>query len=143
MTASEIIGKIEAVGGILSLNGNRIRCDAPKRARALVEALRPHRNEVLHLLREREQLAGHNNDAFADDASTCGWHLDPYNQSIEEMKDSKPPVMPEGGEHWAIDVYDPSGSRYCKLALRFKDFAEFLRRGQQFKRPQPQPEEQV
>jgi hypothetical protein len=38
----------------LTLNGDRVRYDVPKDARALVDALREHRDEVLRVLRDRE-----------------------------------------------------------------------------------------
>lgn len=55
MTASEIIREIEAAGGVLTLNGNRIHYDVPKEARALVDLLRRHRDEGLQALRGRRE----------------------------------------------------------------------------------------
>lgn len=57
MTALQIIHEIEAAGGVLTLNGDRIRYDVPMGARALVDVLRQHRDEVLQALRGRKEAA--------------------------------------------------------------------------------------
>jgi hypothetical protein len=55
VTASQIIREIEAAGGVLTLNGDRIQYDVPKLARPLVEVLRHQRDEVLEALRGRRE----------------------------------------------------------------------------------------
>ena len=57
MTASEIVQHIEAAGGVLALNGDRIQYDVPKAAGALLDAVRVHRGEVLEVLRQRQETA--------------------------------------------------------------------------------------
>jgi hypothetical protein len=53
VTALQIIQEVEAAGGILTLNGDRIQYDVPNEARALVDVLRNHRDEVSQALRGR------------------------------------------------------------------------------------------
>jgi len=57
VTASDIVQQIEAAGGVLALNGNRIQYDVPKAAGALLDAVRVHRGEVLEVLRQRQETA--------------------------------------------------------------------------------------
>jgi hypothetical protein len=59
VTAPQIIQEIEAAGGALALKGDRIAYDVPKAARGLVDVLRLHRDEVLQVLRERQDAAKH------------------------------------------------------------------------------------
>jgi len=53
VTGIQVVHAIEAGGGILALNGDRIRCKLPEDADPLLELLRAHRDEVFHALRER------------------------------------------------------------------------------------------
>jgi hypothetical protein len=52
-SAEQIIRNIEAVGGVLTIHGDRIRCRIPEDATPLLEELRTRREAVLLLLRER------------------------------------------------------------------------------------------
>ena len=79
MTAPEIIQEIEAAGGVLTLNGDRIRYDVPKGARALVDVLREHRGEVLLVLRQRLHR-----------------HPDPCDQAVAKVNNEGLPKMPAG-----------------------------------------------
>ena len=54
MTAAEqVIGCIEAVGGVLAVHGERIRCRLPEDATHLLEELRRCRSDALAVLRSR------------------------------------------------------------------------------------------
>jgi hypothetical protein len=57
MSGAEIVHEIEAAGGVLALNGDKIRYDIPKAAGALLEAVRVHRGEVLEVLWQRQERA--------------------------------------------------------------------------------------
>lgn len=57
MTAPQVIQQIEALGGTLALKGDRIAYDIPKAARVLVDVLREHRDEVVEVLRGRQESA--------------------------------------------------------------------------------------
>jgi hypothetical protein len=57
MTAPQVIQQIEALGGTLTLKGDRIAYDIPKAARVLVDVLREHRDQVVQLLRGRQESA--------------------------------------------------------------------------------------
>ena len=104
MTTPQIIQQIEAAGGVLTLNGDRIQYDLPKDARALVGTLRVHREEVLRFLQKREQPKRCKRHGIwakwwtLDDGSqVCGMcHPDPYTLAVKETRSSAPPVMPEG-----------------------------------------------
>jgi hypothetical protein len=52
-SAEQVIRNIEAVGGVLSIHGDRLRCRLPEQASAMLEALRAKRDEVLSILRQR------------------------------------------------------------------------------------------
>jgi hypothetical protein len=52
----QVVDRIEGVGGVLGLNGDRIRCLLPKDAAHLLDELRAHRDEVIVLLRKREEI---------------------------------------------------------------------------------------
>lgn len=58
MTAPELIQTIEATGGVLTLNGDRIKYQLPEDAVALVEMLRECRDDVFRFLKERERHCG-------------------------------------------------------------------------------------
>jgi hypothetical protein len=51
----QVVERIEGAGGVLGLNGDRIRCRLPEEAAHLLGELRTYRNEVLVLLRRREE----------------------------------------------------------------------------------------
>ncbi len=55
MTAPELVHRIEAAGGLLTLRGDRIRYELPEDAASMVEVLRQYRTEVIQVLRERER----------------------------------------------------------------------------------------
>jgi hypothetical protein len=52
-SAEQVIRNIEAVGGVLTIHGDRIRCRIPEEACPLLEDLRASREEVLLLLLQR------------------------------------------------------------------------------------------
>ena len=54
--AESVVERIEGVGGVLALNGERIRVRLPEDSAHLLEELRAHKNEVLSLLRRREEI---------------------------------------------------------------------------------------
>ena len=84
MTAPELIQTIEAVGGVLTLQGDRIRYELPAEAAPMIEMLRQYRDEVLGVLRERERPEGKQS------------HPDPYAVALEKTTQSEPPLMPIG-----------------------------------------------
>ena len=100
MTAPQIVQEIEAAGGVLTLNGDRILYDVPKRARSLVDVLREHHDEVFRVLRERT--------CYPHGAGTTWWvrsdgsqvralcHPDPYTLAVKRTNSIEPPDMPEG-----------------------------------------------
>ena len=55
-SAHDVIDRIEAAGGVLTLQGNRIRCRLPEDACLLLDELRARRDEVFGLLRQRADL---------------------------------------------------------------------------------------
>ena len=85
MTAPELIETIESVGGILTLNGDRIHYELPEDAAPMLDVLRQCRDEVVRLLRGREgpQICGKS-------------HPDPYAVALEKTIQSGPPPMPKG-----------------------------------------------
>ena len=57
MTSAEtVVERIEVAGGVLALNGQRIRFRLPEDAADLLDELRAHKDEVLLLLRKREEI---------------------------------------------------------------------------------------
>ena|SRR5258708_7130693 len=54
--AESVIERIEVAGGVLALNGERIRYQLPEDVAGLLEELRAHRDEVLLFLRMRERI---------------------------------------------------------------------------------------
>jgi hypothetical protein len=54
--AESVVERIEGAGGKLGLNGERIRVRLPEDAVHLLEELRAHKDEVLTLLRRREEI---------------------------------------------------------------------------------------
>ena len=57
MTSAErVIESVEAMGGTLSIQGERIRCRLPEGAAHLVDELRANREEINTLLRERKKV---------------------------------------------------------------------------------------
>jgi hypothetical protein len=99
-----LIQTIEAAGGVLTLTGDRIRYKLPEEAAPLVEILRKHREEVIRVLREREQPAfccvhGAKGTWWArqDGSRVCGHcYPDPLAAAVEETDRGGPPPMPEG-----------------------------------------------
>jgi len=55
VTATDIIREIETAGGVLRVNGDRIRYELPEHAATLVDVLRQHRDEVLRVLQGRQE----------------------------------------------------------------------------------------
>lgn len=99
MTAPELIHRIEAAGGVLILKGDRVRYELPEDHASMVEMLRLHRTEVIHILRERERAeADHTTRrSDVDAAQVCGKsHPDQYAVALEKTIQSGPPQMPEG-----------------------------------------------
>ena len=56
MKAQEIIHEVEAAGGLLFLDGERICYELPPTAATLIPDLRAHRQEIVDVLRSRESL---------------------------------------------------------------------------------------
>lgn len=54
--AERVVERIEGVGGMLAVNGERIRVRLPEDSAHLLEELRAHKDEVLSLLRRREEI---------------------------------------------------------------------------------------
>src|ERR1039458_6196339 len=99
MTAPELIERIEAAGGVLTLRGDRIRYELPEDATSMVEVLRQHRTDVIRVLRERERSEAAQAICWSDvdGAQICGKsHLDPYAVALEKTVQSDPPPMPKG-----------------------------------------------
>ena len=85
MTAPELLTTIESIGGVLSLNGDRIHYELPADAAPMLEVLRQCRDEVIRLLRGRE------------DPQVCGKsHPDRYAVALAEVTQAGPPPMPPG-----------------------------------------------
>ena len=53
MNAPELVRQIEEIGGVLTLNGDRIRYELPEEGETLLAELRRLRDEVLVFLRQR------------------------------------------------------------------------------------------
>src|SRR5271165_6292868 len=106
MTAPELIQTIEAVGGVLTLKGDRIRYELPEDAAPMIEMLRQYRDEVLGVLRERERpdVAQATCSSRAVDLHVCEKRQpDPYAVALEKTRQSIPPPMPKGARllQWA------------------------------------------
>jgi hypothetical protein len=56
MTAEQVIENIEAIGGLLTVDGERIRYELPVEASRLLPDLQTHRDAVLYLLQAREAV---------------------------------------------------------------------------------------
>jgi hypothetical protein len=84
MTAPELIQTIEAVGGILTLRGDRIHYELPEDAAPMLDVLRQYRDEVVRLLRRRKGPEGGMS------------HPDPYTVALEKAAQAGPPPMPHG-----------------------------------------------
>jgi hypothetical protein len=54
--AESVVERIAGVGGVLAVNGERIRVRLPEDAAHLLDELRAYKNEVLSLLRKREEI---------------------------------------------------------------------------------------
>ena len=53
-SAEQLIESIEAVGGMLTVNGDRIRCRLPEDLAHLLDDLKAHKDEVMVALRRRD-----------------------------------------------------------------------------------------
>jgi hypothetical protein len=85
MTAPELLTTIESIGGVLSLNGDRIHYELPEDAAPMLDVLRQCRDEVVRLLRGR------------DGPQVCRRsHPDLYAVALEEAAHAGPPPMPPG-----------------------------------------------
>jgi hypothetical protein len=54
--AESVVERIEDAGGVLRLNGERIRVRLPEDATHLLDDLRAHKDEILSLLRRRKEI---------------------------------------------------------------------------------------
>lgn len=54
--AESVVERVESLGGVLAVRGERIRVRLPEDATYLIEELREHKEEVLSLLRRREDI---------------------------------------------------------------------------------------
>jgi hypothetical protein len=85
MTAPELIQRVEAVGGVLTLRGDRIHYELPEDAAPMLDVLRQYRDEVVQLLRGRKgPLVGERR------------HTDPSAVALEATAQAGPPPMPPG-----------------------------------------------
>jgi hypothetical protein len=84
MNAPELIQRIQAAGGVLTLTGDRIRYELPEDAAPMIEALRQYRDEVFGVLRDRER------------SQRRRGHADRYVVALEKATQSVPPPMPKG-----------------------------------------------
>jgi len=104
MTAPELIETIESVGGILTLNGDRIHYELPEAAAPMLDELRQCRDEVVRLLRGRKGTQGcsvHKSRStwwrLPAGAEVCGGcHPDMYAAALENAAQAGPPPMPPG-----------------------------------------------
>lgn len=69
-TVDDLIDRIEAAGGTLSVNGQQIRCRLPQEASRLLEEMRARRNE-LHLFLSRRELVS----AMPNGVRLIHWNL--------------------------------------------------------------------
>lgn|SRR5262249_31371575 len=56
MRANELIAAVEAVGGKLALDGDRLCYDLPEHAESLLEQIRTRRDDICQLLAKRQQV---------------------------------------------------------------------------------------
>jgi hypothetical protein len=104
MTADQLIREIESLGGTLTLNGDRIRCELTDEAKVLVPELQRIRDEVYRVLLERDHPAVcpvHGAGAtwwnLADVTAVCGrCHPDPFDTVDRVAAQSGPVAMPAG-----------------------------------------------
>lgn len=102
MTAPELIDTIEAGGGALTLNGDRIRYELPEDAAPMVAVLRQFRDEVFRVLRDREHAENchihrdHVTYQARDWRTPEEGRSDPYAVALEETTKSVPQPMPNG-----------------------------------------------
>jgi hypothetical protein len=68
---SNIIARIEKLGGELSVRGERIRCRLPEDATHLLDELRKHREEAIFLLGQRRDMP-----AMPAGVRLLSWHLE-------------------------------------------------------------------
>jgi hypothetical protein len=64
MTARELFEAVEALGGTLTLHGDKIRCSVPEDGTDLIDFLRTQREGVLYVLQRRDDelpWPGYNN----------------------------------------------------------------------------------
>ena len=55
-SANTVVERIEGAGGVLTLRGDKIRVQLPEDAAHLLDELRAHRDDVVLLLRSREEI---------------------------------------------------------------------------------------
>ena len=116
--AEELVSNIENAGGILTLNGDRLKCQLTEEAEHLLPELQRLRDQVVGLIRRR---AENDQDEFQvtgererptrcgvhgakatwwlqpDGSPVCGrCHPDPFDVAVEETGQSCAPPMPEG-----------------------------------------------
>lgn len=105
MTAPELVTTIESIGGVLSLNGDRIHYELPEDAAPMLDALRQCRDEVVRLLRGRDgpQVCRRSNpDLFAvalEEAAHAGPPPMPAGVTLLQWAPLRPPVAIES---WAV-----------------------------------------
>ena len=113
MTAPELIERIEAAGGVLTLKGDRIRYELPQDAESMIEMLRQYRDEVVVVLRERKRTEDGKRDR------------DPYSDALKKMRLSGPPPMPAGVKllRWAPQLPPVAIERWAIV----NDVPQFIR----------------
>jgi hypothetical protein len=99
MTATELIERLEAAGGVLRLQGERVLYELPVGAASMVEVLRRRRTEVIRVLQERQQLVPPRATYSSHEGGSelCGKSCpDGYAVAVEKTTQSAPPPMPKG-----------------------------------------------
>jgi hypothetical protein len=131
MTACQIVEEIEAAGGVLRLEGDRVRCNIPTSARALVEVARAHREGIREVLRQR--LEGARPVVLGWVATRCAKAPGAWSAERFLYRDYRKWCFAEG--HAAVGVetftailndgFARAGDGWCGLCLGVDFFAGF------------------
>jgi len=68
--AAELVERVELAGGTLALHGDRITYDLPEEIAPMLEELRAHRDEVVRVLQQRQEVP-----AIPPGVRLIGWNL--------------------------------------------------------------------
>ncbi len=58
MTTAELLDSVKRAGGVLELNGDKLKCQLPKDAVHFADLLREHREELLEIVKARGGKVG-------------------------------------------------------------------------------------